>query len=94
MLLVFFALDVAAEELPVSSFGQLPVVEQPTVSPDGKHIALIVNGEEGPSINVAEFGSREMTPVARLKYGSDRVDWPGDNLVIRGITINPFNRRI
>ncbi len=74
-LLIFVAFGSSAEELPFSSFGHLPMVTEPEVSPDGKYIALIINSEEGPSINVAEFGGREMTPVARLKYGADRIEW-------------------
>lgn len=73
--LTLFSLAAAAQELPVGSFGQLPLVERPTISPDGKYVALIVNGEEGPTVNVAEFGSREMTPVAMLKYGVDRIEY-------------------
>ena len=75
LILGFFALAATAEELPYTSFGHLPIVDEPEISPDGKHVALIVNSDEGPSVNVAEFGSREMTPVARLKFGVDRIDW-------------------
>lgn len=71
----FLALTASAEELPYTSFAHLPIVDEPEISPDGKYVALIVNSDEGPSVNVAEFGSREMTPVARLKFGVDRIEW-------------------
>lgn len=66
---------VFAEEIPYEHFGRLPMVEMPTVSPDGRYVAVIVNSESGPTINVASFGSRELTPIIQLKYGSDRIDW-------------------
>jgi dipeptidyl aminopeptidase/acylaminoacyl peptidase len=64
-----------SQEIPYTAFGQLPIVEQPNVSPNGEYIALIVNSEQGPIVNVAPFGSREMTPIIRLKYGEDRIEW-------------------
>ncbi|MBT8065857.1 MAG: S9 family peptidase [Gammaproteobacteria bacterium] len=63
------------EVVPYTAFGQLPIVEQPNVSPNGEFVAVIVNSEQGPVVNVAPFGSREMTPIIRLKYGEDRIEW-------------------
>lgn len=64
-----------AESIPYEHFGHLPIVEMPTVSPDGNYVAVIVNNESGPTINVAPFGSRELTPIIQLKYGDDRIEW-------------------
>ena len=75
LLFLVFALNVSAEELPVEHFGHLPLVAEPEVSPDGQHVAVIVYGDQGPTVNVAPFGSRDLTPVARLRYGDDRIDW-------------------
>jgi dipeptidyl aminopeptidase/acylaminoacyl peptidase len=64
-----------AAELPAKSFGQLPMVDQPRLSPDGRHVAAILNSEQGPTITVSELDSAEVTPIVRLKYGRDRIDW-------------------
>lgn len=75
LLPLFLTLSVLAEELPYSSFGHLPMVEEPTVSPDGAHVASILNGEDGPTIVVSTFGSSELDAIVRLKYGEHRIDW-------------------
>lgn len=74
-LIALVAFGVSAEELPFSSFGHLPAIEQPRVSPDGKYVAAILNSEQGPTIVVAEFGSTDIGAIARLRYGVDRIEW-------------------
>ena len=64
-----------AEKLPYTTFGELPVIEQPAVSPDGRHIAAVLNGADGPTIVVTPFGSTELSAVARLRYSEHRLDW-------------------
>jgi dipeptidyl aminopeptidase/acylaminoacyl peptidase len=75
LLLIFLAPGAWSEELPYTYFGHLPLVDQPTVSPDGKQVASILNGEDGPTIVVSSFGSTELNAIVRLKYGSDRIEW-------------------
>ena len=76
LLLAFFlASSASAQELPYTSFGHLPIVEEPSVSPDGAHVASILNGEDGPTIVVSTFGSTELNAIVRLKYGEHRIDW-------------------
>lgn len=68
-----------------SSFAQLPIVEQPKISPDGSKIALIYNTPEGPAVSVTEFGKIEFDILASLKLGRDRVDsisWSGNKYII------------
>ena len=68
-----------------SSFAQLPIVEQPRVSPDGSKIALIYNTPEGPTVSVTTFGSVDFDILASLKLGRDRVDtisWSGNKYII------------
>ncbi len=76
-LLIFGLLPLAgqAEEFPSSYFGQLPIIEQPRVSPNGEYVAAILNGEDGPAIVVSNFGSQDLTAIVKLKYGEDRLDW-------------------
>ena len=75
LFLLFPTLSVWSEELPYTSFGHLPMVDQPTVSPDGKQVAAILNSEDGPTIVVSPFGSTELSAIVRLKYGADRIEW-------------------
>lgn len=68
-----------------SSFAQLPIVEQPRISPDGSKIATIYNTPDGPTVSVTEFGSVEFEILASLKLGRDRVDsisWSGNKYII------------
>ena len=67
--------NTTAQELPYSVFGQLPVIEQPRVSPDGAHIAAILNGPDGPTVVVSDFGSTDLNAIVRLKNGESRLDW-------------------
>lgn len=66
---------VHAEEIPVEHFGHLPMVDMPSVSPTGRYVAAILHGEEGPTIVVSDFGSRELDAIVKLKYGEDRIEW-------------------
>ena len=64
-----------AERLPVESFGHLPVVDMPSVTPDGRYVAAVLHSDDGPTIAVGEFGSRELDAIVRLKYGEDRIEY-------------------
>jgi dipeptidyl aminopeptidase/acylaminoacyl peptidase len=68
-----------------ASFAQLPIVEQPKISPDGSKIALIYNTPDGPTVSVTKFGSVDFDILASLKLGRDRVDslsWSGNKYII------------
>ncbi len=73
--LMLVSIPVHAEELPYQHFGHLPMIEQPSVSPDGTLVAVIVNGEDGPTVNVAPFGTKDLKPILKLEYASDRIEW-------------------
>ena len=64
-----------AEELPVSVFGRLPMIEQPTVSPDGGHVAAVLNADAGPTLVISKFGSTELNAIVRLKFDEHRIEW-------------------
>ncbi len=75
LLALFIAFNISAQELPYTTFGQLPVIDQPRVSPDGAHVAAILNGSDGPTVVVSTFGSTDLNAIVRLKDGADRLDW-------------------
>ncbi|MDX1500503.1 MAG: S9 family peptidase [Woeseiaceae bacterium] len=75
VLVLLLAGSAAGEELPIEHFGHLPMVSMPTVTPSGSHVAAILHGDEGPTIVVGEFGSRDLTAIVKLKYGEDRIEW-------------------
>ena len=64
-----------AEEIPVENFGHLPVVEQPTVSMDGEHVAAVLNAGEIPVVVVGKFGSKDLHAILRLEATDDRIEW-------------------
>ena len=75
LLLCVLAAPTLAAKLPYEHFGHLPIVEQPSVSPNGELVAVVVNSDRGPTVNIAPFGSRDLTPIIQLKSGEDRIDW-------------------
>ncbi len=75
LLSLVVSLNTAAQELPYTVFGHLPVIEQPEVSPDGAHVAAILNGPDGPTIVVSDFGSTDLNAIVRLTYREHRLDW-------------------
>lgn len=73
------------EKLPASAFAKLPFVEQPTLSPDGSHMAgLIAVGGEQRLVIMPTVGDRKGAPVIKLpdltEVGSLR--WVNDDHVI------------
>jgi dipeptidyl aminopeptidase/acylaminoacyl peptidase len=74
-----------ANEIDYKSFGHLPMVEHPTVSPNGKHIVAVYNSESGPLVVVSDFGSQEITTVAKLNKAQDRIEeltWANNERVV------------
>jgi dipeptidyl aminopeptidase/acylaminoacyl peptidase len=76
ILLLSFAFISHAEKkaLTYKEFGHLPIIQEPTVSPDGKHIAGIFNSADGPSVVMSDFGSSEIVKLVSLKKSKDRID--------------------
>lgn len=77
--------SIMAADKEVQLFSQLPVVESPQISPDGKTIAAIFNTAEGPQVVVMPFGTRQYQPLAQLKKKRDRVEnvsWSGNRYII------------
>lgn len=55
-------------------FGGLPMIQHPSVSPNGEYIAAIYNAKDGPSIVISAFGSAEVTTIVQLKKSQDRIE--------------------
>lgn len=74
---LFFAASVvvSAEQIHVESFAHLPTVEQATLSPDGKYVAVILNTGELPAVAVGEFGSTDLLAILQLETSDDRIEW-------------------
>ncbi|MDV6315181.1 S9 family peptidase [Idiomarina sp. HP20-50] len=59
----------------VKQFAHLPMVQQPSVSPDGKHIAVMVSNGDTYDVAVTPFGKQDLITVATLKEGEARIEW-------------------
>lgn len=78
-----------AADVPSASFGQIPAIEKPALSPDGRYVAAVLNTGEFPAVAVAEFGGIELTTILRLDHPNDRIgaiQWANDDRLI--VTVN------
>ncbi len=69
-----FASDTETAKL----FGKMPLVQQASVSPDGKFVVGIFQVDGKQVVMTSPFGLQETTAVVSLKFDSDRiesVDW-------------------
>ncbi|MEC9319287.1 MAG: hypothetical protein VYD08_05325, partial [Pseudomonadota bacterium] len=64
-----------AETPPVEHYAHLPMVAQPSISPDGKHVAVLVANGDGYNVAVSQFGKSDLVTVVELKEGEARIDW-------------------
>jgi dipeptidyl aminopeptidase/acylaminoacyl peptidase len=62
------------QSLGYKSFAHLPMVQHARVSPDGKHIASVLNSADGPSVVVSQFSKTEISTIAQLTKNKDRID--------------------
>jgi len=62
------------QPLGYKQFAHLPMVQYAKVSPDGKHIAAVLNSADGPSVVVSKFSDTEISTIARLNKNRDRID--------------------
>ncbi|EWH06507.1 peptidase S9 [Pseudoalteromonas lipolytica SCSIO 04301] len=79
------ALAVNAKTSPWDEYATLPIVEQPSLSPNGELIATLYNTDSGPTISVTKFPEINFKVLARLKKDKDRVDfirWSGNRYII------------
>lgn len=68
-------------------FAHLPIIQRPSVSPDGQQIAMLYNTAAGPTVAIAPFATKEFKVLAGLKKNRDRLDfirWSGNHILIVG----------
>jgi len=74
LLAATFTTTAGNQELGYKQFAHLPMVQHARVSPDGKHIASVLNSADGPSVVVSEFSKTEISTIAQLTKNKDRID--------------------
>jgi len=81
------------KQIPVSAFNQMPIVQQPTISPDGKNIAVITNQGDKTQVAIVPFeDKRAMKVILALggeKYRIDELNWANNERIL--VTVSqPF----
>ena len=77
-------------QLPVEYFNHMPMVQQPSISPDGKHIAVISNQGTNTLVVITKFDDpKSVTPIFQLgaeKHRIDNLSWANDNRVLVSVS--------
>ena len=60
--------------LTYKEFGHLPMIESPTVSPNGEYIASVFNSDDGPKVVLSKFGSTDISTLVQLRKSEDRIE--------------------
>ncbi|WP_286233449.1 alpha/beta hydrolase family protein [Thalassotalea sediminis] len=98
ILLIVISSSVHAKNtLTYKEFGHLPMIELPSVSPSGKHVAAVFNSDNGPAVVLSDFGKNDITTLVQLKKSRDRIEdiyWVNDTrlLVIASYSEKIVNR--
>jgi dipeptidyl aminopeptidase/acylaminoacyl peptidase len=88
LLALFSVNSVAAkkQQIPVSAFNQMPMVQQPTISPDGKNIAVITNQGDNTQVSIVPFENKKsMSVILELggeKFRIDSIKWVNNERII------------
>ena len=76
--------------IPLSSFNQMPMVDQPSLSPDGKNIAVITNRGDQTQVSISPYDKPEqIIPVVGLegaKYRIESIAWANNERILVTIT--------
>ncbi len=88
-----FSVLTHASNIPVSAFNKMPMVAQPSISPNGKNIATIVNSEEKTQVAIIPFNSpstmKVLVGLDGDKYRIQKIDWANNNRILVTVT-QPF----
>ena len=91
--IILFSTLTHANNIPVSAFNKMPMVAQPSISPDGKNIATIVNSEDKTQVAIIPFNSpSKMNVLVALdgeKYRIQKINWANDERILVTVT-QPF----
>lgn len=86
----FYASNIQAKQIPLSSFNQMPMVQQPSISPDGKNIAVIINRDEQTQVSISPFNDpSNLLTVATLageKYRIESIAWANNERILVTVT--------
>jgi dipeptidyl aminopeptidase/acylaminoacyl peptidase len=96
LVLILLAFNTTAKKplIPLDHFTQMPMVSSPSISPDGKNIAVILNQGELTQVAVMPFNdSSNVKVILQLgndKYRIDNLYWGNDERILVSVT-QPFN---
>jgi len=83
----------AQQKIPIGSFNQMPVVDQPSLSPDGQRIAVITNRDDVTQVSIFSFSDpNDVTTLLGLdgeKFRIEDVSWANNKRIIVKVT-QPF----
>jgi len=89
MLLTLFSAHSIAEnkkQIPVSAFNKMPMVQQPTISPDGKNIAVITNQGDKTQVSIVPFNDKKsLSTILALggeKFRIDSMAWANNERIL------------
>jgi Tol biopolymer transport system component len=93
LLVSFYSLADKPQQIPVSSFNQMPMVDQPSISPDGKNIAVITNRNDQTQVAITPFENpANMTTIVGLgseEYRIESIHWANNERILVTVT-QPF----
>ncbi len=68
---------------PIAAYGQLPAIDQMSISPDGRRYAAIIGDEKGAQIQVGSLADGKLIAVAPVSKAKARgIYWAGNDHVL------------
>jgi dipeptidyl aminopeptidase/acylaminoacyl peptidase len=77
-----WAAPALAEPPPASAFGRLPMVQQASISPDGKRVAILGGPADDRRVSIATIDQPDMPAFKLGSVETVSVTWAGDQYVI------------
>tara|TARA_R110002167_G_scaffold84940_1_gene230650 strand:- start:409 stop:2355 length:1947 start_codon:yes stop_codon:yes gene_type:complete len=78
-----------AESLPLEYFNQMPLLQNPVISPNGEHLAGIYNSNDNTQVVVMPFGSQDLKALVTLggeKYRIEGIDWANNKRLLINVS--------
>jgi dipeptidyl aminopeptidase/acylaminoacyl peptidase len=78
-----------AESLPLEYFNQMPMLEDPVISPNGEHLAGIYNSNEKTQVVVMPFGSQDLKALVTLggeEYRINSIYWANNKRLLINVS--------
>lgn len=86
LLISSFMVSANKNEIPLEHFSQMPMVQSPSISPDGKHIAVILNQGEFTQVAIVKFENpSDMAVILQLgaeKYRIGDLSWVNNKRIV------------